>query len=68
MTVTGAELMPDWPRVPITIPPAPPGLPREETEQALFAVCQPLWAEQKVPVVAWGSDLDGTELLPPRMQ
>ena len=57
-----------WPRVPITIPPAPPGLSLDETEQALLAVCQHLWAEQKVPVVAWGSDFDGTELHPPRLQ
>ena len=41
----------EWPRVPITIPPAPTGLPIEETEQALLAVCQNLWAASKVPVV-----------------
>ena len=58
----------EWPRVPITIPPAPTGLPIEETEQALLAVCQNLWAASKVPVVAWGSGLDGTELLPPASQ
>ena len=55
----------DWPRVPVTIPPCPPGRTTAETEQALFAVCQPLWAASKIPVVAWGSDYDGTELLPP---
>ena len=55
----------EWPRVSITIPPAPTGLPIEETEQALLAVCQPLWAASKVPVVAWGSEFDGVELLPP---
>lgn len=58
----------DWPRVPITIPPAPPGLSMEATEQALFAVCQPLWAASKIPVVSWGSEYDGTELLPPTIQ
>lgn len=58
----------DWPRVPITIPPVPPRLSREKTELALFAICQALWAKQKVPVVAWGSAMDGTELLPPRTQ
>ena len=47
----------DWPRVPITIPPAPPGLSMEETEQALMAVCQHLWAEERIPVVAWGTSL-----------
>ncbi len=55
----------DWPRVPITIPPAPPGLSMEETEQALMAVCQHLWAEERIPVVAWGDELDGLELHPP---
>ena len=58
----------EWPRVPITIPPAPNGLPIEETEKALLAVCQSLWVESKVPVVAWGSKFDGTELLPPTQQ
>ncbi len=58
----------EWPRVPITIPPAPTGLSAEETEQALMAVCRPLWAAWKVPVVAWGSEFDGTELLPPTQQ
>jgi hypothetical protein len=58
----------EWPRVPITIPPAPAGLSREDTEQALLAVCRPLWAASKVPVVAWGSELDGVELLPPLQQ
>ena len=53
-----------WRRIPITIPPAPSGLTFEETAQALMAVCQPLWAARNVPVVAWGSELDGTELLP----
>lgn len=58
----------DWPRVPITIPPVPPGLSLEETEQALLAVCQPLWAESKIPVIAWGGPDAGTELLPPNLQ
>ena len=58
----------DWPRVHITIPPAPDGLSTQETEQALLAVCRPLWAESKVPVVAWGSEFDGVELLPPTQQ
>ena len=58
----------EWPRVHITIPPAQTGLSSEETEQALLAVCQPLWAVSKVPVVAWGSELDGMELLPPTQQ
>ena len=49
----------------VTIPPCPPGRTTAETEQALFAVCQPLWAASKIPVVAWGTDYDGTELLPP---
>ena len=54
-----------WPRVPITIPPAPGGLSKEATEQALLSICRPLWAASKVPVVAWGSEFDGAELLPP---
>ena len=54
----------EWPRVPIAIPPAPTGLPIEETEQALLAVFQPLWTASKVPVVAWGGEFDGVELLP----
>ena len=58
-----------WPRVPITIPiPAPQGLSLDETEQACLRSVNTLWAEQKVPVVAWGDDLDGTELrIPPRI-
>lgn len=59
---------PDWPRVRIPIPPCPPGLPSEETEQAMLAVCQPLWDARKIPVVEWGSEFDGTELHPPTHQ
>ena len=59
------KLNPDWPRVPLPFPPAPPGLSDDETEMALLAVCQALWNESKVPVVAWGSPYDGTELHPP---
>lgn len=58
----------DWPRVPLTVPPRGPGLSMEETERALLAVCQRFWSDDKIPVVAWGSELDGTELLPPRLQ
>ena len=53
-------------RVPIPIPPCPPGLSLEKTEQALIAVCQPLWDAGKIPVIQWGGPDDGLELLPPR--
>lgn len=59
---------PDWPRVCIPIPPCSPGLPPEETEQAMLAVCQPLWDAGKIPVVGWGGEFDGTELHPPTHQ
>ena len=59
---------PDWPRVRIPILPCPPGLTPEETEQAMLAVCQPLWDAGKIPVVGWGGEFDGTELHPPTHQ
>ena len=59
---------PDWPRVRIPIPPCPPGLTPEETEQAMLAMCQPLWEAEKIPVVGWGCEFDGTELHPPSCQ
>jgi len=58
----------EWPRVKLTIPPCPPGLSLEDTEQALLAVCQPLWDEKRIPVIAWGCEMDGLQLHPPRLQ
>ena len=54
-----------WPRVPITFQPAPAGPSFEEINQAVMAVCRPLWAASLIPVIAWGSDFDGAELHPP---
>ena len=45
---------PDWPRGPI--PPCPPGLSLEETEQAMLAMCQPLWDAEKIPVIATSTE------------
>ena len=57
-----------WPRIKLTLPPCPPGLSIEETEQAFLAICQPLWSEEKIPVIAWGSEIDGLQLWPPQVQ
>ena len=54
-----------WLRIPLTIRPAPDGASFDEINQAVMAVCRPLWAASKIPVVAWGGDFDGTELHPP---
>ncbi len=49
-------------------PLCPPGLSVEETEQAMLAVCQPLWDAGEIPVVGWACEFDGTELHPPTQQ
>jgi len=58
----------EWPRVRLPIPPCPPGLSAERTNEALLVVCAELWRQEKIPVVGWGCEFDGTELHPPVRQ
>lgn len=58
----------DWPRVRLPIPPCGPGLSLKETDEALLVVCSELWKQEKIPVVGWGCEFDGTELHPPAEQ
>ena len=54
-----------WPRVPVTVAPCRPGLGDDETELALLSMCTAYWSRRIIPVVAWGTPNDGTELHPP---
>ena len=57
-----------WERVPLRIPPCPTDETLEAADAALYAVCAEFWRQRKVPVVAWGCEYDGVQLLPPKLQ
>ena len=59
---------PNWPRVRIPIPPCPPGLSLEETEQAMLAICQPLWGRWEDPRHRMAVQVRRNRIAPPPAQ